>query len=144
MMATLIGKMAQLKGQDYENAAKQELCKLITNRAQIEICCRQYFYKDMEFLENQMLECDDFGNNALHFAFRTKKAPTIDLIIRAGYGDIDHRNQLGLTPKEVTHNAQLDEKTKKLLQAFDPTSQKEREPDYVFLASRGRRQVLFE
>ena len=39
-----------------------------------------------------MLECDNFGNNALHFAFRTKKPSTVDLIIRAGYGDIDHRN----------------------------------------------------
>ena len=51
-----------------------------------------------------MLECDDAGNNALHFAFRTKHVSTLDLIIRAGYGDIDHRNQRGQTPKETTHN----------------------------------------
>jgi len=69
-----------------------------------------------------MLECDNFGNNALHFAFRSKKSATIDLMIRAGFGDIDHRNHLGQTPKEVTHNAQLPEETKKLLGAFDPTS----------------------
>ena len=69
-----------------------------------------------------MLETDDFGNNALHLAFRTKKAPTIDLIIRAGYGDIDFRNKLGLTPKEVNHNSNMDEKIKQLLSAYDPTS----------------------
>ena len=62
-----------------------------------------------------MLECDNFGNNALHFAFRTKKHATIDLIIRAGYGEIDHRNQLGLTPKEITHNTQMSQETKDLL-----------------------------
>jgi len=59
-----------------------------------------------------MLECDNFGNNALHFAFRTKKPATIDLIIRAGYGDIDHRNRLGLTPKESIHNSILSDDTK--------------------------------
>ena len=95
-------------------------------------------------LENQMLECDDFGNNALHFAFRSKKHVTVDLIIRAGFGDIDHRNQLGLTPKEATHNSVMDSKTKDLLGQFDPTSQKPREPDYLFLASQGRKQVLID
>ena len=62
-----------------------------------------------------MLECDDFGNNALHFAFRSKKHSTVDLIIRAGYGDIDHRNQLGQTPKEATHNTVMEPDTKDLL-----------------------------
>ena len=42
-----------------------------------------------------MLECDEFGNNPLHFAFRTKRVNTLDLIIRAGYGDIDKRNLQG-------------------------------------------------
>ena len=55
-------------------------------------------------LDNQMLEEDDFGNNPLHFAFRSKKPATIELIIRAGYGDIDHRNRQGKTPKEAAHN----------------------------------------
>ena len=54
-----------------------------------------------------MLECDNQGNNALHFAFRTKKPNTIDLIIRAGYGELDHRNIRGLTPKEAPHNKKL-------------------------------------
>ena len=63
-----------------------------------------------------MLECDNFGNNALHFAFRTKRVNSLDLVIRAGYGDIDHRNQQGKTPKETTHNADLEKKTKELLE----------------------------
>ena len=62
---------------------------------------------DEDYLENQMLDVDDYGNNALHFAFRTKKPSTIDLIIKAGYGALDQRNQLGLTPKEATHNREL-------------------------------------
>ena len=69
-----------------------------------------------------MLECDDFGNNALHLAFRAKKFATIDLIIRAGFGDLDHRNKLGLTPKEASHNFLFPADTKELLQSFDPTS----------------------
>ena len=46
-------------------------------------------------LEDQMIKPDLFGNNAMHLAFRSKKPQTIDLIIRAGFGDIDHRNILG-------------------------------------------------
>ena len=46
-------------------------------------------------LEDQMIKSDNFGNNAMHFAFRSKKPHTIDLIIRAGFGEIDHRNILG-------------------------------------------------
>ena len=46
-------------------------------------------------LEDQMIKPEPFGNNAMHFAFRSKKPPTIDLIIRAGFGDIDHRNIFG-------------------------------------------------
>ena len=62
-----------------------------------------------------MIEYDNFGNNPLHFAFRTKKRNTIDLIIRAGYGEIDHRNQQGKIPKEAAHNA-VTKETKKLLE----------------------------
>jgi len=89
-----------------------------------------------------MLECDNFGNNALHFAFRTKRAETLELVIRAGYGDIDHRNQQGKTPKETTHNAVMDKQTEALLEQFDPTSQKPREADYLFVASASRCDVL--
>ena len=42
-----------------------------------------------------MIMPDKMGNNAMHFAFRSKKPHTIDLIIRAGFGDIDFRNKLG-------------------------------------------------
>ena len=42
-----------------------------------------------------MIKPEPFGNNAMHFAFRSKKPQTIDLIIRAGFGDIDHRNIFG-------------------------------------------------
>lgn len=69
-----------------------------------------------------MLSSDLIGNNALHFAFRSKKPSTIDLVIRAGFGELDHRNYQGKTPKESTHNAILPDETKKLLEAFDPTS----------------------
>ena len=69
-----------------------------------------------------MLATDFQGNNPLHFAFRSKKPDTIDLIIRAGFGELDHRNYQGKTPKESTHNAELTEPTKKLLVSFDPTS----------------------
>ena len=91
-----------------------------------------------------MLECDRMGNNPLHFAFRTKRVNTLDLIIRAGYGDIDHRNQQGQTPKETTHNTVMDEKTKKLLGQFDPTSQRPREADYLFVADANRCDVLID
>ena len=42
-----------------------------------------------------MLMEDKMGNNALHFAFRTKRVNSLDLIIKAGFGDIDHRNMQG-------------------------------------------------
>ena len=89
-----------------------------------------------------MLSNDLQGNNALHFAFRSKKPDTIDLIIRAGFGELDHRNYQGRTPKESTHNAQLTPQTKKLLEAFDPTSQRPREPHYVFIVNAKRIDVL--
>jgi hypothetical protein len=89
-----------------------------------------------------MLECDNFGNNPLHFAFRSKNPTTVDLIIRAGYGDIDHRNQQGKTPKESAHNTVLLPQTRELLMQFDPTSQKPREADYLFVASAERYEVL--
>ena len=89
----------------------------------MEICSREYVYEqDEALLEAEMLQCDNFGNNALHFAFRTKKPGTVDLIIRAGYGDIDHRNQWGLTPKEAPHNSVMGKEMKRLLAQFDPTS----------------------
>ena len=66
-------------------------------------------------LEDQMLKTDFFGNNAMHLAFRSKKPKTIDLIIRAGFGDIDHRNILGQTPKEAPHNGVLMQQTRELL-----------------------------
>ena len=91
-----------------------------------------------------MIEQDSFGNNALHFAFRTKKPPTVDLIIRAGYGDIDHRNQQGQTPKEAAHNAVMVKETKALLAQFDPTSQRPRDADYLFVASARRYEVLID
>lgn len=91
-----------------------------------------------------MLECDDAGNNALHFAFRTKHVNTLDLIIRAGYGDIDHRNQRGQTPKETTHNQVVEKATKELLMQFDPTSQRPQEADYLFVADAGRVDVLID
>lgn len=72
--------------------AEQEFSTLITNRAQVELCSREYTAVDQTALEAQMIEYDNFGNNPLHFAFRTKKRNTIDLMIRAGYGEIDHRN----------------------------------------------------
>ena len=91
-----------------------------------------------------MLECDSMGNNALHFAFRTKRVNTLDLIIRAGYGDIDHRNLLGKTPKETTHNQQVDKATRNLLMQFDPTSQRQRDADYLFVADASRVDVLID
>ena len=97
----------------------------MANIAQVEICGRRYVYeKDQVYLENQMLESDNFGNSPLHFAFRTRKTHTVDLIIRAGYGDLDHRNQQGQTPKEAAHNKILHEDTSELLIQFDPTSQR--------------------
>ena len=67
--------------------------KNVSNRAQVEICSRQFIYQfDQDFLEEQMLSNDWEGNNPLHFAFRSKKPDTIDLIIRAGFGELDHRN----------------------------------------------------
>ena len=89
-----------------------------------------------------MLSTDDIGNNPLHFAFRSKKPATIDLVIRAGFGELDHRNYQGKTPKESTHNVILMEDTKKLLEAFDPTSQRPREPNYVFIVNAKRVSVL--
>ena len=89
-----------------------------------------------------MLSTDDVGNNPLHFAFRSKKPATIDLVIRAGFGELDHRNYQGKTPKESTHNVILMDETKKLLEAFDPTSQRPREPSYVFIANAKRVNVL--
>ena len=62
-----------------------------------------------------MIESDDFGNNPLHFAFRSKKPATVDLIIRAGYGDLEHRNKLGKTPKEACHNVVIPNQTMDLL-----------------------------
>ncbi len=89
-----------------------------------------------------MLSTDDIGNNPLHFAFRSKKPSTIDLIIRAGFGELDARNYQGKTPKESTHNEVLTPETKNLLEAFDPTSQRPREPDYVFIVNSKRTKVL--
>ena len=62
-----------------------------------------------------MLSTDSIGNNPLHFAFRSKKPDTVDLLIRGGFGELDHRNYQGKTPKEATHNAILMDETKKLL-----------------------------
>lgn len=39
-----------------------------------------------------MLSTDRVGNNPLHFAFRSKKPFTIELMIRAGFGELDARN----------------------------------------------------
>ena len=117
--------------------------KNVSNRAQVEICSRQFIYQfDQDFLEEQMLSNDLEGNNPLHFAFRSKKPDTIDLIIRAGFGELDHRNYQGKTPKESTHNAELTDPTKQLLVAFDPTSQRPREPHYVFIVNAKRIDVL--
>lgn len=117
--------------------------KNVSNRAQVEICSRQFIYQfDQDFLEEQMLSNDWEGNNPLHFAFRSKKPDTIDLIIRAGFGELDHRNYQGKTPKESTHNAELTDPTKQLLVAFDPTSQRPREPHYVFIVNAKRIDVL--
>lgn len=91
-----------------------------------------------------MLLCDKMGNNPLHFAFRTKRVNTLDLIIRAGYGEIDQRNSQGKTPKETTHNTVMEKDTKELLEQFDPTSQKPREADYLFVADAGRCDVLID
>ena len=90
-----------------------------------------------------MLECDNFGNNPLHFAFRSRKTTTVDLIIRAGYGELDHRNQQGQTPKEAAHN-KVDKNTNQLLSQFDPTSQRPQDADYVFVAAADRKQVLYD
>ena len=89
-----------------------------------------------------MIESDDFGNNPLHFAFRTKKPATVELMIRAGYGELEHRNKLGKTPKEASHNVVIPKATMELLAQFDPTSQKPREADYLFVASASRCNVL--
>lgn len=90
----------------------------------------------------QMLETDDFGNNPLHFAFRTKKPASVELLIRAGYGDIDFRNKEGKTPKEATHYRIMDKTTENLLAQFDPTAQRPKEPDYLFVCSAQRYEVL--
>ena len=145
LMASLIGKhKPTAPSLTYLSMEDQDFCNFITNRAQIEICSREYFYKDQELLEAQMMETDKHGNNALHFAFRTKKHHSIDLIIRAGFGDIDHRNMRGQIPKEAIHNSVLSKETLDLLAQFDPTSQKPREPDYLFVASASRVDVLLD
>lgn len=70
-----------------------EMASTVSNRAQFELVSREFLYeKDQDYLDRQMLETDSFGNNPLHFAFRSKKPTTIELIIRGGFGDIDHRN----------------------------------------------------
>lgn len=69
-----------------------------------------------------MLSCDSIGNNPLHFAFRSRKPVTVDLIIRSGFGELDARNYQGKTPKEATHNVQMIQATKSLLEQFDPSS----------------------
>ena len=72
---------------------EKSFMSVVSNRAQIEICSRQFVYQfDQEFLEEQMLATDNIGNNPLHFAFRSKKPATIALIIRAGFGELDFRN----------------------------------------------------
>lgn len=91
-MASLIGKHNLIETIYGTTKAEQEFSSLITNRAQVELCSREYTAVDQTALEAQMIEYDNFGNNPLHFAFRTKKRNTIDLMIRAGYGEIDHRN----------------------------------------------------
>lgn len=50
-----------------------------------------------------MLSRDTIGNNPLHFAFRSRKPATVELMIRAGFGDLEERNNQGKTPKETTH-----------------------------------------
>ena len=58
MMASLIGKHANFKNQNLgnqnlSNAEAQIFSNLISNRSQIEICCREYRYpKDEQLLEN--------------------------------------------------------------------------------------------
>jgi hypothetical protein len=53
MMAALLGKEAPLKNQNVGGQDEKLFSVLITNRAQIQICCREYFYdKDPEKLEN--------------------------------------------------------------------------------------------
>ena len=116
MMASLLGKHCPMKPGNSQTADEKLFSATVNNRAQVEICSREYEYEaDKEMLEDQMLKTDFFGNNAMHLAFRSKKPKTIDLIIRAGFGDIDHRNILGQTPKEASHNGVLMKETKELL-----------------------------
>lgn len=93
LMASLIGK--QKEGLDISHIPYhfRKIAEKISNRSQLCIVSREYTYeKDQDSLDMQMLETDNFGNNPLHFAFRSKKPVTIELVIRAGYGEIDSRN----------------------------------------------------
>ena len=61
--------------------------------AQLELCQREWIYEpDQSYLENQMLSTDKIGNNPLHYAFRSRKPATVELMIRAGFGDLEERN----------------------------------------------------
>ena len=63
-------------------------------------------------------------------------------MLQNGYGDIEHRNFLGKTPKEATHLAKIRPPTKEILKQFDPKGDKPLEPDYIFRANLKRVFVL--
>jgi len=63
-------------------------------------------------------------------------------MLQNGYGDIEHRNFLGKTPKEATHQAKIRPSTKEVLKQFDPKGDKPLEPDYIFRANLNRVFVL--
>ena len=64
-----------------------------SNVSQWELAQREFIYElDQTYLETQMLSTDAVGNNPLHFAFRSRKPATVELMIRAGFGDLEERN----------------------------------------------------
>jgi len=50
-----------------------------------------------------MQETDDQDNGVLHYAFRSRKAASVEIMIRSGFGDLQQRNKLGQIATETPH-----------------------------------------
>ena len=73
---------------------------------------------DQKYLERQMSEPDNNGNNPLHHAFQNKDIQMIELLLRSSFGSIKERNNIGFKPPETIQK--LTDNMVNLLKIFDP------------------------
>ena len=94
---------------------------------------------------------DRFGNNPLHKACRFRNPQMLQLLLQKDIGNVGQRNNNGKLPFEMPHNDILNALSiKKVVLEYkerypdivDKYIVLEKEPDYIFIVDKERRDVL--